>query len=328
MRRARTWLPAALLLLGAPLLSAASAAPSAAPAPAPPALAAATPAPALRLAAGSLARRQVVAIGRDVTIEGEALAGVTALDGTARISGSVAANVTVLGGDVELAPTARVAGDVFVLGGELRAAPGARVEGRTVAYPTISRAWLTLLEGPGIGLSATSPTVLAAKLALVTAWLALTLLLFAVSGRAVTATSDEIRREPLRCFAAGLVGVMALTLTSLFLSALLPAVASVPLVVLAIVAALVAKLWGTVAVFHAVGARLARVRGRRRTLALHAAIAGLALLALVKLVPYLGLWVWWATTFVGVGAALRTKFGRLEPWFDERPAADPAPTRA
>jgi hypothetical protein len=321
MRRApiRPW--AALLLL----LAALAASPASPAGPASSASSSSTAlsaSPALRLAAGSVARRQVVAIGRDVTIEGEAMAGVTALDGTARISGSVASDVTVLGGDVELAPTARVAGDVFVLGGELRAAAGARVEGRAVAYPTISRASLTLLEGPGIGLSAASPTVVAAKLALVTAWLALTLLLFAVSGRSVAATSDEIRREPLRCFAAGVVAVLALTLTTLFLSALLPAVASMPLVALAVVAALVAKLWGTVAVFHAVGARLAtaRSRGRRRTLALHAAVAGLALFALVKLVPYLGLWVWWAATFVGVGAALRTKFGRFEPWFDDSPA--------
>lgn len=285
-----------------------------------PASASAPPPDALRLAVGSVARRQIVAVGRDVRVEGEALAGVAALDGTAWIVGTVTGDVTVLGGDAELAPTAVVRGDVFVLGGELRAAPGARIDGRAVAYPTVSRAWLTLLEGPTLGLSAVSPLVLAAKLALVTAWLALTLLLFATAAPAVAATAAEVRREPLRSFVAGLVGVLALFVSALFLSAVLPGLVALPLLALVVVSALVAKLWGVVAVFLALGERLLRRPGRRRPAALHCAVAGLAVLALVKLLPYLGVWVWSAATFVGVGAALRTKFGRREPWF-----ADPAP---
>src|SRR5512143_380870 len=105
---------------------------------------------ALLLESGSVARRQVVAVGRDVVIAGTALAGVTALDGDARVTGEIAGDLTVLGGDVELAPSAVVRGDVFVLGGELHAATGARLERRTVVYPTLSRAWLTLLEGPSL----------------------------------------------------------------------------------------------------------------------------------------------------------------------------------
>ena len=283
--------------------------------------------PALLLERGSVARHQIVAIGRDARIEGEAEAGVTALDGSVRIDGVVDGDVSVLGGDVEVGPAAVVRGDVFVLGGELHAEPGARLEGRCVAYPTLSRASLTLLEGPSLGLPASSPLVLAAKLALVAAWLALTLLLFATGGRAVTATSEEIAAEPLRCFTAGLVGVLALVVTALFLSSLLPPVVSVPTLVLAVLAALVAKLWGMVGVFHALGSLLARRGGRRgpwRPAPLHAAVLGLVVLAVLKLVPWLGIWTWTAASLVGVGAALRTKFGRREPWFaDEAPLVSP-----
>jgi hypothetical protein len=106
---------------------------------------------------------------------------------------------------------------------------------------------------------------------------------------------------------------------------LLPALVSLPLVVLAVLAALLAKLWGMVAVFQALGAAAMRLAAQRRVLALHAAVAGLVLLALVKLVPYLGIWAWTAATLVGVGAALRTKFGRREAWFAEAGRALPAP---
>lgn len=316
----------ALVLL--PLLLAV-ALPAGATAPAATAAPPAEPPPALRLDAGSVASHRIVAVGRDVTVAGEALAGVTALDGDAIISGTVTGDVTVIGGSVELAPTARVAGEIFVLGGELHASPGARLDGRSVVYPSISRAWMTLLEGPSLGLSAGAPVVVAAKLALVAAWLALTLLLFATGSRSVVATSEELRLDPFSCFAAGLVSVLAATMTTLFLSSLLPPLVAVPLLALVVLAALLAKLWGMVAVFHATGALLARrFAGRRRLLALHAGVAGLVVLAAIKFLPFVGLWVWTGATFLGVGAALRSKFGRHEAWFPDALPVSSAPTHS
>ena len=122
-------------------------------------------------------------------------------------------------------------------------------------------------------------------------------------------------------FGAGLVGVLATLVSALFLSALLPALVALPLLALVVGAALVAKLWGMVAVFHALGGcLLARATKRRRAGAARARARGSRCSALVKLLPWLGVWAWSAATFVGVGAALRTKFGRREPWF-----AEPAP---
>lgn len=276
--------------------------------------------PALVLARGAVARHQIVAVGRDVVVDGEALAGVTALDGTARIAGTVTGDVTVLGGNAELAATAIVRGHVQVLGGRLRAAPGARIEGRTIAYPTFSRAWLTLLEGPSLGLGATSPIVLGAKLGLVAAWLAVTVGLFATSGRSLGAASQEVRSEPLLCFATGLVAVLALFLSLLLLAAALPSAFALPLLALAVLAALAAKLWGTVAVFHAAGRAL--LGPRRRLPTLHEACIGLALLAVLKFLPWIGVAIWSAATLVGVGAGLRTRFGHEhEEWLPgEQPA--------
>jgi hypothetical protein len=221
------------------------------------------PAPALVLERGAVARHQMVAVGRDVRVDGEAFAGVTAIDGSARVTGTVAGDLVVLGGDATLSPSAVVRGDVQVLGGRLAIAPGARVDGRSVAYPTFSRAWLTLLEGPSLGLPASSPVVLGAKLGLVAAWLALTVLLFAAGGRALAVASEEIRAEPLLCFATGLVAVLAIVLTTLLVSAALPPPLALPFVVLAVLAALLAKLWGSVAAFHALGRALTGRRGRR-----------------------------------------------------------------
>jgi len=47
--------------------------------------------------------------------------------------------------------------------------PGARIEGRSVSYPNASAAWMTLLEGPSLGLESRSTVVVGAKLALLAA---------------------------------------------------------------------------------------------------------------------------------------------------------------
>jgi cytoskeletal protein CcmA (bactofilin family) len=277
---------------------------------------------ALHIASGSLARRQVVALGRDLQVDGEALSDVAAVDGSIRVTGTVRGDVIVLGGEAELSPTARIDGDVFVLGGNLTTADGARIGGQAVSYPTFSTAWLTLLEGPALSGSATSPVVLGAKLALLAAWLLLTLILLAVSRREVVQVSTQLTREPFRCFVVGLTGVLALFLTGLFFSAFAAVVVGVPLLALVAVISLVLKFFGMVAVFHATGDFLGRRLGRSSLGVLEASLIGLGVLGLLKMIPYLGVWVWTATTFVGIGATLMTKFGRLEPWFDSESAWD------
>ncbi|HVS04347.1 MAG TPA: polymer-forming cytoskeletal protein [Thermoanaerobaculia bacterium] len=304
-RRLLLLLAAAPLLLCDPSLGASDA---------PPADATPGLSPALHIGEGTVARRQVVAVSRDVEVAGEALADVVALNGGVIVRGRVAGDVLALGGDVRLAGGSRVEGDVFALGGEVEAAPGAWIGGRTVSHPSLSRAWITLLEGPSLGLPASSPVVLGAKLALLCGWLALALVLFATSGREVVATAESVAGDPFRNFVVGLTAVLAMVLTALLLTSLAGGVLALPLLFLVVFVALLLKLWGMVAVFHAIGAWAGRRLLRLRLVPLNALTLGLLLLGVVKLLPWVGLWAWTAATFIGVGAALTTKLGRSEPW--------------
>jgi len=176
---------------------------------------------ALHVATGSVAHRDVVAIGRDARIDGEARASVAVVRGSARISGLVTGSVIVLAGDIDLEPTARVRGDVFAVGGTVVSAAGSVVEGRSAAYPTASTAWLTLLEGPSLGLSSVSRPVLTAKFALLAAWAMIVLLGFSWRGREAVATSLSVRQEPLQNFVLGLASVLTLAMTVALASAAL-----------------------------------------------------------------------------------------------------------
>lgn len=271
---------------------------------------------ALRLERGSIARDELVAIGRDLLVEGRALESVAALNGSVEVTGQVDGDVIVLGGDVRLGPAAQVGGAISVVGGVLHAAPGARVGGRAVSYPTASAASLTLLEWPTLGLSPMAPMVVGTKLALLAAWTVLLLALFAASGRQVLETAEGVGREPFRNFYVGLTGVLALVLTALFFSTFAGGLMGVPLFVLLGLLALILKLWGMVAVFLALGDWIFVHILKRRARPLNAATLGLLVLGALKFIPWVGVLVWTAATLIGVGATFTTKFGRREPWFD------------
>jgi hypothetical protein len=271
---------------------------------------------ALRLEQGAIARHQLVAVARDIEVDGDALADVAALNGSVLVRGRVKGDVIVIGGNARLGPRASVDGDISVIGGAIQADPGARIGGRSVAYPNASPTLTTLLEGPSLGLSDTSPLVLGAKLALLAAWAALLLLLFAASGRQMLETADDVRREPFLSFFTGLTGVAALVLTGLALTIFLGGLAWAPMLALVALLLLVLKLWGMVAVFYALGDWVALRLLRRNLRPLNAATLGLLLMGAIKFLPYVGVWVWTAATLIGIGATLATKFGRREAWFE------------
>ncbi|MCP4658952.1 MAG: polymer-forming cytoskeletal protein, partial [bacterium] len=209
--------------------------------------------PAYHLRQGAIARSRIVALGRDMVVEGEARQDAVVLNGTIRLAGRVGGDVIVIGGDALLRATARVDGDVFVLGGRLETAPGAAIRGRSIAYPDAAAIWLSLIEGPSMGLPAHSAVVLGARLALLAFWAFLVLLLFSIGRRELVSTSESIRLEPFRNFFLGLVGVAAMVLTALFFSAFSGMLLGVPLLILVVVVALVLRFWGMVALFHALG---------------------------------------------------------------------------
>ncbi len=271
--------------------------------------------PAIVIEHDSLAESQIVAIDRDVVIRGRAMSNVAAIRGSIEVSGHVQGDVIALGGDVRLEPGARIDGDVLVLGGVVESLGDATIEGRTVAYPSASGAWLVLAEGPALGLSAWSPVVLGAKLALLAAWTVVMLVLVVAASPALAATSSGIAEEPLRSFATGVVAVLTLLLTALFFASFLNALVGVPLVAIVVLTALILKLWGMVAIFCWIGGVTRRTSAIHQTALLHNALVGLVVLGAVKLLPFAGALIWTVATLVGIGASLTTKFGRREAWF-------------
>lgn len=271
--------------------------------------------PALRLGPDSTANRELVALGRDLVVEGVARSDAVAVGGSILVRGRVEGDVIALDGDVRLVgPAASVRGDVFVLGGDLHAESDASIGGRVTTYPTAGSAWMSLLEGPALGFPGSPIVVIGAKLALLGGWLLVTILLLLFGGRGLIATAAVMANEPLRDLAVGLASVFALGMTALFLVSLAPGIAGLPLLVVLVLAALALKLWGVAAAFYALGDWLARRLLHRRPQAMQLTLLGFAVLGALKLVPYLGVWVWSAVSLLGIGATLRFMFGQRQAW--------------
>lgn len=157
---------------------------------------------------------------------------------------------------------------------------------------------------------------------LVAVWMLAAVALTLMSGREVRASSTEVRASSLHCFTLGLVAVTSFVLTAIVFSYLIPYFIGVPLLFALAVFAVITKIYGMVAVFHAVGTLVAGARSREQLASrkwlrgdLAMAVIGALLLGAIRLIPVVGPIVWGLASVFAIGSALATKFGRREPWF-------------
>lgn len=158
--------------------------------------------------------------------------------------------------------------------------------------------------------------------ALLAVWMLAAISLTLVSGREIRYSSLEMRASALHCFALGLVAVTSFALTAIVASYLIPFHVGLPLLFALGVFAILTKIYGLVAVFHAVGTlvagsrtreQLARRQWLRGDLAM--VVIGVIVLGALRLIPIVGPIIWALASVFGIGTALATKFGRREPWF-------------
>jgi hypothetical protein len=157
---------------------------------------------------------------------------------------------------------------------------------------------------------------------LLAVWMLTAVAFTLLSGREIRYSSIEMRASALHCFALGLVAVTSFVLTAIVFSYLIPYYVGVPLLFALGVVAILTKIYGTIAVFHAVGTLVAgshtreQLAGRRWLRGdLAMVVVGVIVLGALRLIPIAGPIIWAFASVFGIGTALATKFGRREPWF-------------
>jgi hypothetical protein len=245
----------------------------------------------------------------------------------ASIDQPVSGSLQVYNGNVVIANV--IEGDLLVLGGSARFVGNGAVRGNLIfAASTVEGAEdrvrghvypLASLEGAAASLAASG--VVASLLVI---WLVVAVVVTLLNGREVRASSVEVRASALHCFVLGLVAFTSFILTAIAFSYLVPYVVGIPMLAALAVFGILTKVYGMIAVFHAVGTLVAGARTRRQLESrqwlrgdLAMVVVGLLILGAIRLIPGVGTVVWGLASIFGVGVALATRFGRREPWFLE-----------
>lgn len=272
------------------------------------------------LAAPTLARadggsRDRVAFGGDAVVApGEVVQSVAAFGGDAIVAGVVEGDVVSFGGDVELAPSAEVHGSVSAFGGEVEAAEGARwdhqpdplalgpdggtEDGNAAASPH---------RHDRIGLGAWLEDAFRQAVAHGLLFL-LALLMMGLAPERLGAMQVAIVRDPVR---TGLHGLAAYVASGLLIVALAITILGIPIAVALGLLLPIATYVGLAASATVIGAALPieRFAGRK----VHQLAAGVLLLFVASLVPYLGTLTVAVAACLGLGALVRTRFRTTPP---------------
>ena len=270
-------------------------------------------------------RSPLVSVGQPIRISEPLGRSVEAIGADVQIDHIVIGDVVVIGGSVRFGEMGYVKGDLVALGSALDPGYSTKVEGRVIRPFWFGTAAQKVGRGGDLLYTLDrhfSLLIAAFKLSMLLVWLAIALMFVLATPRALRISSLEVRAGPLHSLVIGLVAFTSFILTAIVFSYLIPYVIGIPLLITLAVVAVVAKVYGMIAVFHAVGTMLfgARTReelDRRRLLKgdLAMVVIGLFVLGLVRMIPVIGGFVWMIASLIGLGIALQTRFGRREPWF-------------
>ncbi|HJQ97022.1 MAG TPA: polymer-forming cytoskeletal protein [Candidatus Polarisedimenticolaceae bacterium] len=245
----------------------------------------------------------VVAVGGDVTIDGDIDGDVVAVMGDVTLNGTINGNLVAVMGDIELGDHAVLNGDVTNVGGKLDRGQ-AEIHGNVVnASPGMNIPGMNWLDWGGFGAAWLFPW-----------WAILKLFLFFVAALVLAAlVPDRIRlmseETPVRLFTALLFGLLGYTLLAMTQVVLCVTIIGIPIAILVYFVFLILKWMAMCGIFHYVGGRLARSFGRQTSF-LGAILLGLAPFALIRLLPFcIGSIVWFLVEIVAFGLLIITRLG-------------------
>jgi hypothetical protein len=254
----------------------------------------------------SIGRDQYL-FGRDGVIDHAVDGNVQVYGGNVVVQAPVSGDLLVVGGDVSVRAPGRIGGNVIHAGGNVTGTE--LVAGRVYSMAT--------LEGAAATIQKTAVVV-----SLLFVWFVAAIVVTLMSGGDVRFSSGELRISAMHCFALGLVALTSFVLTAIVFSYLVPYLIGIPLLAALAVFAILTKIYGMIAVFHAVGTLIAGVRSRKQLASrkwlrgdLAMVVIGVIVLGVIRLIPVVGAIAWALASIFGVGTALATKFGRREPWF-------------
>ncbi len=237
----------------------------------------------------------VVSIGGNVDAKGTVNGDVVAIGGNATVAGNINGDVVAIDGKVILKGNSVINGDIVA--SSLERDDGVVINGNINQVP------IPQMQLPNI--SQWAGTFLWLKLLYWIAILLLNFLVIAAYPDGVVRIAQSVEKDTLRVLGIGVIASI------LFLPVALTII-GIPVIAFLVIAA---KLLGLAGVILLVGRKaMQAVKYNHQSLYLQA-LAGFVLIALIKLVPFLGFVAGIFLFWLSLGAMLDTKFGTGRLWF-------------
>jgi hypothetical protein len=204
----------------------------------------------------------VFGMGQSIKITGTVKEGAMSFGGDVIVEGTVEGDVAAIGGSVIQRPGARIGGDVIVLGGIYhhdKAAPDRDPKSVTIMYAGYEEQLRHIMRDPFSVLHPQlSAVFLGTRLLAILVWFIVSLALTAVMPNTISRAVTRLQLTSLRVALIGLLGAVALSLGVLGSLWLLPSLVSAAIVLLALLLAVVATVFGRVVIVAATGRWLQR----------------------------------------------------------------------
>jgi hypothetical protein len=247
------------------------------------------------LLAATLAAAPAPRLGAHVTITEPTLGPVVSVLGSLQVEAEVSGDVIALGGDITLGHGVRVSGDAVAVGGAVQGAGS--VAGRAVSIGSLDAAAF-----PPVGGAASARVAWGMRALRVGGWLIVAALLLLAFPRQVRRGGEHLRLMPVRTFLAGGLALVVWLIVVLLALALAVSRLGVALLLVGVLAFLVAKVLGLLAVAWLLGWGLRQALPVAWRGEIARTGAGMFVLAGIGLLPLLGPLVWLAANVAGVGA--------------------------
>lgn len=265
--------------------------------------------------------QMVVVIGGSAKVKGHVHQAAVVILGDLEVEGTIGQDAVAIFGNVTAGPGARINGQAVAVGGKVDAAPTAFIHGQPISvdFPKWLKKWFLQCV---LKLRPLAPQVgwvwLVAGI-----FFLLYLLIAAVFPTPVQACVNELTRRPATTFLMGLVAKLLLPLVILILAATGIGLLVVPFILAALV---LGAVLGKVALLEWLGFKVAGQFGANSTQRGAVALAlGALIIALLYMVPVLGLVTFMITSVWGLGAAVTAAFGGLRREMPAKPAAPAHP---
>jgi hypothetical protein len=247
------------------------------------------------------APRSLVKFGRNLVIdEGTKVQDAIAIGGQVTVEGEVKRNVVAVAGSILLASSARVGGDVISVGGVVEAEEGAQVEGNQVEVPLpgLSSSFMGLSQGnwPHLSWILRLISIIASM-----GFMALALLVVLLIPRPIGMISAAVEHNIWKVAGWGLLGVFLIIPVAVLLAISIIGIVLIPVEIIFVVCAL---LTGYIAVGQLLGKRITTALKKPNQPMFWETLLGLIVLSVTGLVPVLGSLVKLVVGLVGLGGVI------------------------